>query len=94
MAMNSSHALAIFAALALGALPSAGHAAKPDGQNLIMSAANKHRTVPHRRNTQERQIACTRGGCVTVPPGCHPVVAFDFFGNPTGYDAIFCPGSR
>ena len=39
-----------------------------------------------------RKIACTPAGCHPIPPGCYPEPAFDFWGNPTGYDKIVCPG--
>ena len=62
--------------------------------SLALSAAKKHRQIRNRQSAPERQIACTRYGCFPVPADCHPVIAFDPFGNPTGYDAIVCPGRR
>ena len=44
----------------------------------------------HRRSTG-RKIACTPAGCHPIPRGCYPEPAFDFWGNPTGFDKIVCP---
>jgi hypothetical protein len=35
-------------------------------------------------------IACGPGGCGPVPAGCRPTIGYDFFGNPTGFDDVFC----
>jgi hypothetical protein len=94
MPVFSSHALAIFAALALGAAPPAGAAGQPDRQDLVPIAAKEKQRHVTRPQARQRKIACTRYGCFPVPPGCHPIIAFDPFGNPTGYDAIFCPNRR
>lgn len=37
------------------------------------------------------QIACTKMGCVSVPPGCGQVRGMTRRGNPSGYDIIVCP---
>ena len=39
-----------------------------------------------------QQIACTFFGCRPVPAGCYQREGFDFWGNPTGFDVIICPG--
>ena len=41
-----------------------------------------------------RKIACTPDGCHRIPRGCYPEPAFDFWGNPTGFDKIVCPRRR
>ncbi len=40
---------------------------------------------------QRTQIACTFLGCHPVPPGCHPEIGYDIWGNPTGFDVVACP---
>jgi hypothetical protein len=37
------------------------------------------------------QIACTVFGCHPIPRGCRIVTQYDFWGNPTGFDAVICP---
>lgn len=48
----------------------------------------------HRRPTDrgQRKIACTSSGCHPIPPGCYPRPGYDWWGNPSGYDVIVCPG--
>src|SRR4051812_9491916 len=36
------------------------------------------------------QIACTVNGCQPISRRCTPTTEFDFWGNPTGYDAVAC----
>jgi hypothetical protein len=36
------------------------------------------------------QIACTVNGCHPISRRCSPTTEFDFWGNPTGYDAVAC----
>jgi hypothetical protein len=36
------------------------------------------------------QIACTKYGCVPIPPNCHPDTDYYWNGMPTGYDRIIC----
>jgi len=36
-------------------------------------------------------IACTRGGCRPVPPGCQAVTERMWDGSPSGFQAIVCP---
>lgn len=42
------------------------------------------------RTAQPEHIACTKYGCYPVPPNCIPHTQLDWWGNPTGYDAIAC----
>lgn len=37
------------------------------------------------------QIACTAFGCHPIPRGCYIRAEYDFWGNPTGFDAVICP---
>jgi hypothetical protein len=40
------------------------------------------------------QIACTRAGCIPVPPGCYGKMTYTWDGYPTGFEAIVCPRRR
>jgi hypothetical protein len=42
------------------------------------------------RTTQPEHIACTKYGCYPVPANCIPHTQLNWWGNPTGYDAIAC----
>jgi hypothetical protein len=67
--------------------------AQPPGLHATvqLAAAKKHKVVKHDRRAS-RQIACTKLGCIPIPPQCHPQGGMlDFRGNPTGYDGIVCP---
>jgi hypothetical protein len=44
------------------------------------------------RRYDGRIIACRPRGCFRIPYGCHTEVEYDWWGNPTGYDKIVCPG--
>jgi hypothetical protein len=87
-----SHFLAIAAVasfvLAISPMPGqAGDAA------LSLSAAKKHvakRHVVKRQSVAGGQIACTVYGCQRIPARCTPTTEFNFWGNPTGYDAVAC----
>ena len=60
-------------------------------QSQYLSAAKKKKKS--RRAAQPpQQIACTFFGCRPVPAGCYQREGFDFWGNPTGFDVIICPG--
>jgi hypothetical protein len=37
-----------------------------------------------------QQIACTRWGCRPIPRNCRITTEYDFFGNPSGFDAVVC----
>jgi hypothetical protein len=88
--------LPLFAALALALLaaprPAAaqGFVQAPAWQPAPTLVAQKKR----RRRYDGRKIACTRWGCHRIPYGCYPTTEYDFWGNPTGYDAIVCPRRR
>ena len=60
-------------------------------QAVTLSAAKKKARV---RRGGSRHIACTAFGCRPTPPGCYPTAGFDWWGNPTGFDVIVCPGRR
>lgn len=60
---------------------------------LVIAAA-----VPGIANAKQRsmarneyRIACTKLGCVPVPPGCGQTWGRKNGGTPTGYDVIVCP---
>jgi hypothetical protein len=61
---------------------------------LVACPATAARKKPQRTPRPPEHIACTRSGCHPTPPGCHPEIEFDPWGNPTGYDFIVCPGRR
>lgn len=46
------------------------------------------------RRYDGRKIACRPSGCFRIPYGCYPTTEYDFWGNPTGFDAIVCPRRR
>ena len=82
-------------ALALAAAPrptaAQGLMQAPDWQPAPTQVAQKKKRRPH---SDGRIIACRPGGCFRIPYGCHTETEFDFWGNPTGFDAIVCPGRR
>jgi hypothetical protein len=49
--------------------------------------SKKHHVV---RTAQPEHIACTKYGCYPVPRNCTPHTQLNWWGNPTGYDAIAC----
>jgi hypothetical protein len=92
-------AAAALAVLAITVSPavSPAAAAASNGASVTVSAkaktvkkAKKHQARSLRRAGAPRYVACTVLGCHPTPPGCHPEVGYDFFGNPTGFDAIVC----
>ena len=76
--MRRSLALLSLAAALLMAVPAAGARKKP------------HHPPPE----PSGPIACSRGYCRPVPPGCHPEPGFLPDGMPSGYDIVVCPGDR
>ena len=36
------------------------------------------------------EIACTKGGCIPVPPGCHAAMGRSPNGTPTSFDVAVC----
>jgi hypothetical protein len=82
-------------ALALTAAPrpatAQGFVKTPSWHLTPTPVAKKKRRRPR---TNGRKIACTRWGCHRIPYGCYPTTEYDFWGNPTGYDAIVCPRRR
>lgn len=42
------------------------------------------------RTAQPEHVACTKYGCYPVPANCTPHTQLNWWGNPTGYDAIAC----
>jgi hypothetical protein len=49
--------------------------------------SKKHHVV---RIAEPGHIACTRYGCFPVPSNCRPHTQLNWWGNPTGYDAVTC----
>jgi hypothetical protein len=83
--------LALVIAAMAAVLLASGDAPPARGQSPAASVAKKHHPV-HRHYTRRAggQIACTKFGCHRIPPNCHPATEYDFWGNPTGYDAVVC----
>jgi hypothetical protein len=42
------------------------------------------------RTAPPEHVACTKYGCYPIARNCRPQTQYDFWGNPTGYDAIAC----
>jgi hypothetical protein len=58
---------------------------------LASGAADAKQKRKHvTRTAQPAHIACTKYGCYPIAPNCRPQTQYDFWGNPTGYDAIAC----
>lgn len=51
-------------------------------------AKQKKHHVTH--PAQPAHVACTKYGCYPIASNCRPTTQFDWWGNPTGYDAIVC----
>jgi hypothetical protein len=61
------------------------------GMALASGAANAKHSKKHVvRAAQPEHIACTKYGCYPIARNCRPQTQYDFWGNPTGYDAIAC----
>lgn len=65
--------------------------------NAIKAAAPRQHHLRHHPVRYARagrlpagQIACTVQGCHRIPPNCHPVTGYNFWGDATGYDDIAC----
>jgi hypothetical protein len=59
-----------------------------DPGTSLSAAKKKQRHVVHRNGGG--QIACTVYGCHRISRRCTPTTEFDFWGNPTGFDAVAC----
>jgi hypothetical protein len=75
-------AAVVAAALLLGGLP-AGAAIKHHRHHGYVSPA------VHAQAAQP-EIACTKGGCIPVPPGCHAAMGRSPNGTPTSFDVAVC----
>lgn len=61
------------------------------------SAAVKHHRHQHYASppaaqgyADQREIACTKTGCIPVPPGCHAAMGRSPNGTPTSFDVAVC----
>lgn len=63
--------------------------AQPASDGVYVKHRAKH-VAPRRVRHPAGQIACGKYGCVRIPPNCHPQQSFDWWGNPTGSDAVVC----
>lgn len=79
-------AAGVLTAFAITALPPAAQAS--DTATSLSAAKKKQRHVVRQRSGG--QIACTRYGCHRISGRCTPTTEYDFWGNPTGFDAIAC----
>lgn len=88
MMMRTLAAAIAVAFLAAGPLSSP---AKARDAEVALSAAKKKPAKRHIvRRPADGQIACTVYGCHRIPARCQPTTEFDWWGNPTGFDAVAC----
>lgn len=73
------------AALSLAAAPARADAVAP----VAAKKAVRHHPR-HARAKRAAQVACTVYGCHPIPPNCHPVQGYDFWGNPSAFDDVIC----
>jgi hypothetical protein len=64
---------------------------------ISLAATSRHHSHSSRHHPSpvaapQGQIACTVGGCERIPAACTPVPGRTWWGMPTGYDVIACPG--
>jgi hypothetical protein len=76
-------AAAIAAAVLLGGQP-AGAAIKQHRHHGSVSPPAA------RAQAAQPEIACTKGGCIPVPPGCHAAMGHSPNGTPTSFDVAVC----
>lgn len=92
MSKSARSAVPLFAVLALALVawprPAAAQALGWHPAPMLVAAQEPRRAAPRHDG---RKIACTPSGCHRIPRGCYPEAAYDFWGNPTGYDKIVCP---
>ena len=88
--MTIRSTIALAAALAiLGTVPALA-VPKPPG-TLALTAKTKRHVVRHRRRAPRGQIACDWDGCHPIPPNCRIYgTQYDWNGDPTGMDAVYC----
>ena len=83
--------LRVLAALVIAAFAFASSAPPAQASDQVsLSAAKKKQRHAVRRSGGGGQIACTIYGCHPIPRRCAPTTEFDFWGNPTGFDAVAC----
>lgn len=75
----------VIAVFAIASSPPPAQASDPV---TALSAAKKK--LRHAVRRSGGQIACTVYGCHRIPRRCTPTTEFDFWGNPTGFDAVAC----
>jgi hypothetical protein len=82
--------LRLFAALIIATFAFASSAPPAQATDTVtaLSAAKKKQRHAVRRGGG--QIACTIYGCHRIPRHCTPTTEYDFWGNPTGFDAVAC----
>ena len=85
-------AAVLFAAFGLAFSPIAAQARDHGTALSAKKAKAKHHMVRrgHLPRQAGGQIACTVEGCHPVSLRCSPTTEYDFWGNPTGYDAVAC----
>lgn len=76
-------AAAIAAAVLLSGLP-AGAVSKQHRHHGYVSPPAAH------AQAAQPEIACTKGGCIQVPPGCHAAMGHSPNGTPTSFDVAVC----
>ena len=58
---------------------------------MLAPPASAARRKPEQVAPPPGPVACTRGYCRPVPPGCHTVPEMLPEGMPSGYDNFVCP---
>jgi hypothetical protein len=82
--------IAVAAALAILGTTPALAASKPS-DTVTLAAKTKKHVVRARRRAPQGQIACDWSGCHRIPPNCRIYgTQYDWNGDPTGMDAVYC----
>ena len=82
--------LRVLAALVIAAFALASSAPPAQASDQVSLSAAKKKQRHAVRRGGGGQIACTIYGCHPIPRRCAPTTEFDFWGNPTGFDAVAC----
>lgn len=77
-------------AVASGTTPRSAETTRPTDVSAVKRKRQRAVRATPRTGSQ---IACTRFGCRPIPPGCRIETEYNPFSwNPSGYDAVVCPG--
>ena len=82
--------VALAAALAVFGTAPALAVAAPSA-TLTLAAKTKRHVTHHRRRAARGQVACDWSGCHRIPRNCRIYgTQYDWNGDPTGMDAVYC----